>query len=75
MQGIWSYIHYKVAVVNKHTIQVCLVMEESELLSSKIFHSPNLSFNKIMDFCEDCNLQLTTDLYKRKEKMWREKRG
>lgn len=69
MQGDWNYIHYKVAVANKlpTPIQVCLIMEESEVLSSTIFHSPTSSINKIMDFCEDCNLQLTTELYKRKE--------
>lgn len=71
MQGAWSYIHYKVTVTNKlpTPIQVCL-MEESEVLSNTIFHSPTKSVNKIMDFCKDCNLQLTTELYKRKMKTW-----
>lgn len=76
MQGDWSYIHYKVAVANKlpTPIQVRLIMEESEVLSSTIFHSPTTSINTIMDFCEDCNLQLTTELYKREEKMWEKKK-
>lgn len=75
MQGDWNYSRYKVAVANKLPTpnQVCLIMEESGVLSSTIFHSPTTSFNEIMDFCEDCNLQLTIELYKRKEKMWGKK--